>query len=138
MPSSLDDYKNIIAAANVANRILGFVNAPSLMQKVVAQCLNEEVDIEAYNKNRELLYTELTKYGYECVKPQGAFYLFVKALEEDDHIFAEKAKKHNLLLVPGSSFYCSGYVRISYCVDYDMMKRSLPAFKALAQEYKKN
>lgn len=137
MPSVLDDYENIIAAANVANRILGFVNAPSLMQKVVAQCLEEEVDIAAYNKNRELLYSELTKYGYECVKPQGAFYLFVKALEDDDKVFVAKAKKHNLLLVPGSSFYCSGYVRISYCVDYDMIKRSLPAFQTLAQEYGK-
>lgn len=137
MPSALDDYENIIAAANVANRILGFVNAPSLMQKVVAQCLYEEVDIENYNKNRELLYTELTQYGYECVKPQGAFYLFVKALEEDDYIFVEKAKKHNLLLVPGSSFHCSGYVRIAYCVEHDMIKCSLPSFKALAEEYQK-
>lgn len=137
IPSVVDDFEAVAAAASVANRILGYVNAPSLMQKVVAKCLEEEVDIETYNKNRELLYQELTKYGYECVKPQGAFYLFVKALEEDDAAFVEKAKKHHLLLVPGSSFHCSGYVRIAYCVEYDMIKRALPAFLALAQEYGK-
>lgn len=135
IPSETDDYADLVAAANVATRILGFVNAPSLIQRAVARCLDVQVDVEVYNRNRELLYNSLVSYGYECVKPQGAFYLFVKALEEDDKKFAEAAKKHNILIVPGSSFGCPGYVRIAYCVDYDMIKRSLPGFKKLAEEY---
>lgn len=135
IPNEASCAPQIIAAANVANRILGFVNAPSLLQKVVARCLDAEVDVEAYNKNRELLYHALLEYGYECVKPQGAFYLFVKALGGDDKAFVAAAKKHNLLLVPGSSFGCPGYVRIAYCVDYAMIERSLPAFQKLAAEY---
>lgn len=136
MPKTLDDYKNIVTAANVANRILGFVNAPSLLQRTVAKCLSFQVDIESYNKNRELLYHKLTEYGYECIKPQGAFYLFVKSLEPDDIKFSKKAKQHHLLVVPGTSFACSGYIRIAYCVDYEMIVRSLPAFLELAKEYK--
>lgn len=135
MPNELEDFEDIVAAANVANRILGFVNAPSLLQRAIGKCVDTTVEVELYNKNRELLYGELTRMGYEMVKPQGAFYLFVKALEEDDKAFAEKAKKHNLLLVPGSSFGCPGYVRLAYCVDYDMIKRALPAFEKLAAEY---
>lgn len=136
IPNEVDDYEDVFQAVCVANRILGFVNAPSLIQKVVAKCIDSEVDIEAYNSNRELLYNSLIEYGYECVKPQGAFYLFVKSLEPDDHAFVKAAKKYNLLLVPGSTFACPGYVRIAYCVDHEMIKRSLPAFKQLAQEYK--
>ncbi|HPU62634.1 MAG TPA: pyridoxal phosphate-dependent aminotransferase [Mobilitalea sp.] len=135
IPSETDDYEDLIAAANVATRILGFVNAPSLIQRAVARCLDVQVDVEVYNRNRELLYNSLLSYGYECVKPQGAFYLFVKALEEDDKKFAQAAKKYNILIVPGSSFDCPGYVRIAYCVDYDMIKRSLPGFKNLARDY---
>lgn len=135
IPAETDDYKDLISAANVATRILGFVNAPSLIQRAVARCLDVQVDVEVYNRNRELLYNSLLSYGYECVKPQGAFYLFVKALEEDDKKFAEAAKKYNLLIVPGSSFDCPGYVRIAYCVDYDMIKRALPGFKKLAMDY---
>ncbi len=135
IPSVVDDFENVISAANVANRILGFVNAPSLLQRAVAKCLDAEVDVSAYNKNRELLYHSLVEYGYECVKPQGAFYLFVKALEEDDKAFAAAAKKFNLLVVPGSAFACPGYIRIAYCVDYNMIKRSLPSFEKLAKEY---
>ena len=135
IPKEVDDYENMIAAANVANRILGYVNAPSLMQRTVAKCLDAKVDIEIYNRNRELLYNSLVSYGYQCVKPQGAFYLFVKALEEDDKSFAEAAKKHNLLIVPGSAFGCPGYFRIAYCVEYDMLKRALPSFKKVAEEY---
>lgn len=137
IPNEVDDFTNVIAAAAVANRILGYVNAPSLMQRVVARCLNAKVDIEGYNRNRELLYNSLVSYGYECIKPQGAFYLFVKALEENDKSFADAAKKHNLLIVPGSAFACPGYVRIAYCVDYAMIQRSLPEFKKLADEYRK-
>lgn len=136
IPSEVDDFQEVVEAASVATRILGYVNAPSLMQRVVAKCLDAQVDIETYNRNRELLYNNLVSYGYECVKPQGAFYLFVKALEENDKLFAEAAKKHNLLIVPGSAFGCPGYVRIAYCVDYDMIKRSLPKFELLAKEYK--
>ncbi len=136
MPDELEDGEIIREAANVANRILGFVNAPSLMQRVVGKCINASVDVEIYNRNRELLYGTLSEYGYEMVKPQGAFYLFIKALEEDDKAFVQRAKKYNLLLVPGSSFGCAGYVRLAYCVDYDMIQRALPAFKKLAEEYK--
>lgn len=135
IPNEVDDYEDVIQAANVANRILGFVNAPSLIQRAVAKCLDAKVDVNVYNRNRELLYNSLISYGYQCVKPQGAFYLFVKALEEDDKAFANKAKKHNLLIVPGSSFGCAGYCRIAYCVDYDMIERSLPKFRELAKEY---
>ena len=136
VPDEVEDYEDIIAAANVANRILGFVNAPSLIQRAVAKCLDAAVDVEIYNRNRELLYHSLLEYGIQCIKPQGAFYLFVKALEEDDKAFAAKAKTHNILIVPGSSFGCPGYCRIAYCVDYTMIERSLPHFKALADEYK--
>lgn len=136
IPNEVDDFEDMISAASVATRILGFVNAPSLQQRVVAKCLEETTDIEAYNVNRKLLYETLTEYGYECVKPDGAFYLWVKALEPDDTAFVANAKKLHLLLVPGSSFGGPGYVRIAYCVSKDMIERSLPAFKELAQMYK--
>ncbi len=135
IPSEADDFQEVAAAANVANRILGYVNAPSLIQRAVAKCLDAKVDVEIYNRNRELLYNNLVSFGYECVKPQGAFYLFVKALEEDDKAFSAAAKRHNLLIVPGSSFGCPGYCRIAYCVDYGMIERSLPKFRKLAEEY---
>lgn len=135
IPGEVDDYENVVAAANVANRILGFVNAPSLIQRTVAKCLEARVDIETYNRNRELLYHKLVSFGFECVKPQGAFYLFIKALEEDDKAFARAAKKHNILIVPGSSFGCPGYCRIAYCVDYSMIERAMPGFEKLAKEY---
>ena len=134
IPNEVDDYKEVYAAAGVANRILGFVNAPSLMQRVVAKCLDAKVDIEIYNRNRELLYNSLIEYGFECAKPEGAFYLFVKAPGGDDKAFAAAAKKHNILIVPGTSFGCSGYCRMAYCVDYGTIERSLPAFKKLAEE----
>lgn len=136
IPDEAEDSEELISAAKVANRILGFVNAPSLNQRVVARCIQAEVDVEVYNKNRELLYGSLLEYGYECIKPQGAFYLFVKCLEPDDKAFSARAKKYNILIVPGSSFGCPGYCRIAYCVDYDMIKRSLPGFKKLAEEMK--
>ena len=136
IPSEITDSNEIISAAGVANRILGFVNAPSLIQRVVGRCLDVQVDVEVYNRNRELLYNSLTEYGYECVKPQGAFYLFVKSFDMDDKEFVAMAKKKNILVVPGSSFGCPGYVRIAYCVDYDMIKRSLKGFEELAKECK--
>lgn len=135
MPDELEGFEDIAAAANVANRILGFVNAPSLLQRTVGRCALVPAEAEVYNRNRELLYGELTRMGYEMVKPEGAFYLFIKALEEDDRAFCQRAKKYNLLVVPGSSFACPGYVRLAYCVDYTMIKRALPAFEKLAAEY---
>ena len=135
LPDELEDAEEVKAAANVATRILGFVNAPSLIQRAVARSLEAEVDVEIYNRNRELLYQNLLSYGYECIKPEGAFYLFVKALEEDDKAFVKKAKEHNILVVPGFSFGCPGYFRMAYCVDYEMIKRALPHFEQLAKEY---
>jgi len=137
IPSEVADYDNVVQAANVANRILGFVNAPSLIQRAVAKCLDAEVEVEKYNQNRELLYNSLVEMGYECVKPQGAFYLFVKSMDESDAAFVAAAKKHNLLIVPGSAFGCPGFVRMAYCVDHEMIRRSLPSFKKLAGEYGK-
>lgn len=134
IPSEIDDYEDICAGANVATRILGYVNAPSLMQRVIAKCVDSEVDVDIYNKNREVLYNSLTEYGFECVKPQGAFYLFVKSPIEDEKVFVNAAKKHHILIVPGSSFACPGYVRLAYCVSYDTIIKSLPGFKALATE----
>ncbi len=136
IPNEVDDFENVVCAANVANRILGYVNAPSLMQLTVSKCLNAGTDVAAYDANRRLLYDALTEYGFECVKPEGAFYLWVKALEEDDFAFVAKAKEYNILVVPGSSFMCPGYVRIAYCVDRDMIARSLPAFQKLAESYR--
>jgi len=134
IPSEVADFENVVAAANIANRILGFVNAPSLIQRVIARCLDAKVDLETYNKNRELLFNNLSSYGYECIKPEGAFYLFVKAPIEDDKEFCAKAKDKNILMVPGSAFGCPGYVRIAYCVAYKTIERALPSFKALIDE----
>lgn len=135
IPDEVADSEKVIAAANVANRILGFVNAPTLQQKVVAKCLNEKTDISYYDRNRETLYNGLTELGFECVKPQGAFYLFVKSPIKDEKAFCNEAKKHHILIVPGSSFGCPGYVRIAYCVSYETIVNSLPKFKELAAQY---
>lgn len=135
IPDAVADFQDVVAAAGVATRILGFVNAPSLQQLAVAQCLEEKTDVSVYDKNRELLYSNLVKYGFECIKPQGAFYLFVKSPVEDEKAFTAKAKEYNILLVPGSTFACPGYVRIAYCVDYDMIARALPKFEQLAKDY---
>lgn len=137
IPSEIDDFENVICAANIANRILGFVNAPSLLQLAVAKCLDSTTDVAVYDGNRKMLYDALTEYGYECVKPEGAFYLWVKSLETDDGAFTTKAKEFNLLMVPGYSYMCPGYVRIAYCVDPAMIQRALPAFKKLAESYGK-
>ena len=133
IPDQVADYENIISAANIATRILGFVNAPSLFQRVIARCLDAKVDIDTYNRNRELLYSNLLSYGYECIKPEGAFYMFVKTPIEDDVEFCNLAKKKNILIVPGSAFGCSGYVRIAYCVAYKTIEKALPGFKALIE-----
>jgi len=135
LPDELDGFEDVVAGANVSNRVLGFVNAPSFMQKVVMRCLDAKADIKAYDRNRETLYNGLVGYGYECVKPDGAFYMFVKVPGGDDVEFCARAKKYHILVVPGSSFECRGYFRIAYCVDYDMLRRSLGFFKTLMEEY---
>lgn len=137
IPSAVDDFDDVAAGAEIANRCLGFVNAPALQQMAVARCCDEQTDVDYYNQNRILLYEALTSYGYACAKPQGAFYLFVKALEPDEEAFCEKAKKHGILVTPGKAFRCPGYVRIAYCVARETILRSLPAFQALAEEYHK-
>lgn len=134
--SKIEKVEVLISALAFCNRTLGFVNAPGLFQKVVADSLEAKVDVEAYKKRRDYLYENLTKFGFECVKPQGAFYLFPKALLEDDIEFIKRALKYNLLLVPGSGFGCPGYFRISYCVTFDMIERSMDAFAKLAAEFK--
>ncbi|MBR2576757.1 MAG: pyridoxal phosphate-dependent aminotransferase [Firmicutes bacterium] len=136
MPDEVDDADDIIEGAAVANRVLGFVNAPALAQKVAALCCDEKTDIDFYDENRKILFSALQEYGYTCVKPEGAFYMFLKSPVEDERDFCEAAKKHNLLVVQGRSFGCPGFVRISYCVSRDTVVNSLPAFKALAEEYR--
>ena len=133
----MQDAQNVYLCVCGAGRSLGYVCAPSLFQQVIKNCLNAKVNIEAYKENRDLLYDNLTEYGYECVKPDGAFYLFVKALEPDAYKFYEKAKKHEILVVPCDDFGVSGYVRIAYCTSKATVLGALPAFKALAEEYKK-
>ena len=118
-----------------AGRALGYVCAPSLFQKMVARCQGVTSDVSVYESNRDLLAGALRQYGYACVQPDGAFYLFVKAHEEDANAFCERAKQYGLLLVPGDDFGCKGYVRIAYCVSPEMISRSLPSFKKLAEEY---
>ena len=135
IPDETADSADLISAASVATRILGFVNAPTLQQKMVVKCLNEQTDISYYDRNRETLYNGLTECGFTCIKPEGAFYLFVKSPVENEKEFCEAAKKYNILIVPGSSFGCPGYVRMAYCVSYETIVNSLPKFKELAKEY---
>ncbi|MCR3758421.1 pyridoxal phosphate-dependent aminotransferase [Clostridium felsineum] len=137
VPSEMEEAKKVYAAVCGAGRALGYVCAPSLFQKVVAKCIGVTADIEIYKKNRDLLYDGLIKLGYKCVKPEGAFYLFPEALEEDACAFSEKAKKYDLLLVPGDDFGCPSHVRISYCVTTEQILRALPIFKKLKEEYDK-
>ena len=136
IPESAKDSKKLYAAVCGAGRALGFVCAPSLMQYTVAECTDVLPDVSAYKKNRDLLFGALTDYGYEAVPPDGAFYQFVKSPEPDANAFCERAKKYELLLVPSDDFGCGGDVRISYCVTTEQIEKSLPAFKALIEEYK--
>ena len=135
IPDEASDSEDLLSAASVATRILGFVNAPTLQQKMVVKCLNEQTDISYYDRNREALYNGLTECGFTCIKPEGAFYLFVKSPIEDEKEFCAAAKKYNILIVPGSSFGCPGYVRMAYCVAYETIINALPKFKELAKEY---
>lgn len=132
---NIADFDEICSALNIANRVLGFINAPSLFQRVIKESLELEVDVSIYKRNRDLLYNHLTSIGFECLKPQGAFYLFPKAPIDDDVKFCEDAKKLNILVVPGKSFGCPGYFRLSYCVSYEKIEKSLKAFEELIKLY---
>ncbi len=132
-----ENSKELYLAICGAGRSLGYVCAPSMFQQIVKKCINAKVDVNIYKENRDILYDNLTKFGYECVKPDGAFYLFVKALEEDAYKFYEKAKEKEILVVPCDDFGTPGYVRIAYCVDKQRIINSLPAFEKLAKEYNK-
>lgn len=137
VPDSCQDAADVFFAVAGASRALGHVCAPTLMQKVIERCVNEMPDLAAYDENRTLLYDALTGMGYRCAKPDGAFYLFVEAPNGDGRAFSQKAKlEHNLLVVPGEEFECPGFMRLSYCVSNDMIRRSLPAFEAMIHSYK--
>ena len=130
------DEEDAYAAVCGAGRALGYVCAPSMLQRVIEKCISDTSDISIYKENRDLLYNALTKMGFECVYPDGAFYLFVKAMGEDAYEFCEKAKEYELLLVPANSFGTPGYVRVSYCVQTKQIEDALPAFEKLAESYK--
>ena len=135
VPDEADDGKKVMAAVAGAGRALGYVCAPVLFQKAIARCVDVPCDVSAYKKNRDLLYHGLTELGYECVRPQGAFYLFVKSPEPDAKAFSERAKKYDVLVVPGDSFGCTGYVRVSHCVTEQTIKDALPVFAEIMKEY---
>lgn len=135
VPDEADDAGRVKAAVAGAGRALGYVCAPVLFQKAIARCVDVPSDVSAYRRNRDLLYKGLTELGYECARPQGAFYLFVKAPEPDAGAFSEHAKKHDVLVVPGDSFGCGGYVRISYCVSEKTIRDAMPAFARIMEEY---
>lgn len=136
--SNCSNATDVYYAICGSGRSLGYVCAPALFQYMVPYCLGYTSDINIYKENRDILYNSLTEYGYDVIKPEGAFYIFMKALDEDANKFCEFAKKYELLLVPSDSFGCGGYVRISYCVSQEMIKRSLNSFKRLIDDYKGN
>ena len=135
VPDEVYVKNELYAAVCGAGRALGYVCAPSLFQKMIIRCQGATGDISAYKKNRDLLYEGLTNIGYKCFKPDGAFYMFVKALEDDSNAFCEKAKEEDVLIVAADGFGCPGWVRISYCVDEEMIKRSMPAFERIYNKY---
>ncbi len=135
VPDEADPSGDLFSAVTIANRVMGCVNAPSLFQKVVAECLEEKADIDFYKKNRDILYGGLKEYGFDCIEPKGAFYLFVKSPVPDEKEFVARAKEEHILVVPGSSFAGPGYVRISYCVSRETIENSLPGFGRLAAHY---
>lgn len=136
VPDTVEDHKLVYAAVAGAGRSLGYVNAPSLFQRVCAACADLTADISVYETNRNLLYDGLRQIGFHAVKPGGTFYIFPQTLEADDVAFCERAKQFHLLLVPGSGFGCPGHTRISYCVPTERIERSLDAFKKLADSYR--
>ena len=135
IPSELEESELVFDTASNANRIIGCVNAPSLQQKVIGRCVDVKVDLDYYDKNRKAIYEGLKGCGFDCVKPEGAFYIFLKSPIEDEGEFCQAAKKYNILMVPGSAFACPGYVRLAYCVSYETIENSMPRFKKLAEEY---
>ena len=135
VPDESDSSDEFIQAATIANRVSGCVNAPSLMQLAIGRCVDAKCDVDFYERNGRELYEGLTEAGFECVKPQGAFYLWMKSPVADEKEFVAAAKKYHILVVPGSSFAGPGYVRISYCVSHETIVNSLPKFKELAKEY---
>ena len=135
VPDEIADFGKVYGAIAGAARVLTHVNAPSLWQLVIARCAGRPSDISTYVKNGQLLYQGLVDAGFKCVKPQGAFYLFPQSLEPDDYAFCERAKKYDLLLVPGTDFGCPGHFRVAYCIKTETIERSLPLFKKLAAEY---
>lgn len=135
IPSELEDSELVFDTAATANRIIGCVNAPALQQKVIGRCVDVKVDLDFYDRNRTALYEGLKECGFDCVKPEGAFYMFLKSPVEDENEFCAAAKKYNILLVPGTSFACPGYVRLAYCVSYETIVNSMDGFRKLAEEY---
>jgi len=133
VPGCVEEHDDVYSAIVGAGRLLGYVCAPSLLQLVIERCADVEPDLKPYIENRELIYNALTEMGYKCAKPSGAFYLFVEAPNGDAQTFSDMAKQYDLLIVPGNDFGCPSYVRISYCVDHEMIKRSLPVFKKLIE-----
>ena len=134
VPEAATDSKALYAAIAGSSRVAGHVCAPSLLQKVIARCAKLRPDLDAYDRNRRMLYDALTSYGYEMAKPDGAFYLFIKAPGGDSEAFSEKARAKDLLVVPGTDFGCKEYFRICYCVTPEMIEKSLPVFKALIEK----
>ena len=135
IPDESDNADEFIAAATIANRISGSVNAPSLMQLAIERCVDEKCNVEYYERNGKRLYEALSEMGFSCLEPQGAFYLWMKSPVDDEREFVNAAKKYNILMVPGSSFAGPGHVRLSYCVSYEQIERSIPKFAELAKEY---
>ena len=134
-PPDLDDYDDVYSASIAAIRAFGYICVSNMWQRVTAECLGATSDISIYKGNRDLLYGALTEMGYSCVYPDGAFYLFMKTPEPNAEAFCRRAMKENLLVVPGDSFGTPGYVRLAYCVSPDVIKRSLPVFRKLTEEY---
>ena len=135
VPRTVEDFDLAYAAIAGAGRALGYVCAPNLFQQVAARCAGQTADISIYHRNRDLLLDSLREMGYTCAQPDGAFYLFPRSLEPDARAFCLRARKYDLILVPGDSFGCPGHVRISYCVPTEQIQRALPKFKKLAEEY---
>ena len=134
IPTEVEDSENVIKAVRLAMGGLGFVNAPALFQRIVGECIDEQVDLEYYAKNREILYGTLKQCGYECIEPKGAFYIFVKAPDNNEERFLEFARKRHLIFVGGSSFGYKGYVRLSFCCKYEVLQRATDALKQLADD----
>ena len=135
VPDEVENADQVIDGIVVSNRTLGFVNAPSLLQKAVAKCLDEKTNLAFYDENRKMLYEGLQKLGFHCIKPEGAFYMWVKSPEADEEKFVAAGKKYNIIMVKGSAFGCAGYVRLAYCVSHETVKNALTAFEKLAEDY---